>query len=199
MNFLAHLNLSYPSAELLTGNYICDFITKHQEKEVHDAFHDGIKMHRWIDNYSNNHPDIFQINEYFHPYIHKYAPVGTDIVCDYLLYKNWETHNFSSFDFFQENCYRKLYENIELMPVGIRERCKSMIAHQWLMQYTNLEGLEYVFNRMNTIAKFPVDFRKILPAIETNETQLRMYFNNFYNECKSEVAKLFNPQNEMRM
>lgn len=197
MNFLAHLNLAYPSEQLLAGNYICDFITKHQEKEVHESFQVGIRMHRWIDHFSNNHTDILQINKLFHTQIHKYAPVGTDIVCDYLLYRNWDLHNLKSFENFQEDCYNKLNRMVEFMPLKIGAICKMMIQDKWLMQYTNLNGLENVCIRMNKKAKFPVDFRKILPIVEAHENQLTEYFNKFYMECKSETSQRFNPQSEM--
>lgn len=198
MNFLAHLNLAYPSEHLIAGNYICDFITKHEETEIHQSLHDGIKMHRWIDQFSNNHEDIFQINKYFHPYIHKYAPVGTDIVCDYILYKNWDLHNFKSFENFQVNCYNKLLQMLEFMPLKIGDICSKMVHEKWLLQYTNLEGLENVCLRMNKKAKFPVDFRRILSTVETHEEQLADCFNRFYVACKKETAILFNPQNGMK-
>lgn len=197
MNFLVHLNLAYPSEYLMAGNYICDFISKHEETTIHHSFQTGIKMHRWIDNFSNNHAAIFQINKHFHPYIHKYAPVGTDIVGDYLLYKNWDLHNFKSFENFQETCYDKLLRMVEFMPLKIGGLCSKMIQEKWLLQYTSLARLENVCIRMNKKAKFPVDFRRILKTVETNEEQLSECFNRFYIECKNETINLFNPQSEM--
>ncbi|MEI2693675.1 MAG: ACP phosphodiesterase [Saprospiraceae bacterium] len=197
MNFLAHLNLAYPSEQLLAGNYICDFITKHQEKEIHQSFQAGIKMHRWIDHFSNNHTEIRQINKFFHAQIHKYAPVGTDIVCDYLLYRNWDLHNLKSFDTFQDDCYNKLNRMVAFMPIRIGTICSMMIQDNWLLQYTNLTRLENVCKRLNIKAKFPVDFRSILPILEKHEAQLTECFNRFYMDCKNETSERFNPQSEM--
>ncbi len=198
MNFLAHLNLAYPDSLLMAGNFLCDFIKKPDESRIHPDLLEGIKMHRWIDSYSNNHLAIYQINSFFRPYIHKYAPVGTDITCDYLLFKNWESHNVEAFDPFQEQSYYLLKQQIKLLPENVQPICKKMIEHQWLNQYSHIEGLKTVFQRMNQKAKFPVDFTLILNVIQENEDQLSEHFNSFYADCRRLSTEYFNLQNERR-
>lgn len=79
MNYLSHLSLSYPNPGLLGGNYIYDLLNYSESKQINSFFHEGIQLHKWIDNFSNNSEHLKEINSYLHPVVHKYAPVASDI------------------------------------------------------------------------------------------------------------------------
>ncbi len=198
MNYLAHLALAYPDADLIAGNYIGDLVTYKELKALHPSLLHGLKLHRWIDHYSNNHPKLLEINKALHDSVHKYAPVASDIICDYMLYCNWQKHFEISYSGFCEFNYHTLNEYTDIMPERIAAICKSMINHRWLQQYESIEGLEHVLHRTNQKTKFPVDLRLVIPVFLKNQSEFTDLFNLFYLDCKKESILWINLQNETK-
>jgi acyl carrier protein phosphodiesterase len=196
MNYLAHLALSYPDPGLIAGNYLGDIITRKETKTLNPILLPGLEFHKWIDSYSNNSIPLKEINNDFHPLIHKYAPVASDIICDYLLYLSWKRYYTISFQDFSDYIYKSLQQYSEMMPARIAIICNNMIDHKWLSQYQSLDGLESVLRRTNKKTKFPVDLTLILPVLNTNKDKFILLFNEFYADCKKQSEKLVTLQNE---
>jgi acyl carrier protein phosphodiesterase len=198
MNYLSHLALSYPDAKLIAGNYIGDLITHKEINELHPLLANGLKLHRWIDHYSNNHPSLLEINKAFHETVHKYAPVATDIICDHILHSSWRNHFEISYSMFSEYNYKALNEYSDIMPERIASICKNMVKHQWLRQYESLEGLEIVLRRTNQKTKFPVDLTLVIPVFLNSQSEFTDLFNQFFYDCKKESLVWINLQNETK-
>lgn len=198
MNYLAHLSLAFPDPASIAGNYIADLLTRYEEASLHPLLKQGLKMHRWIDTYSNNDEYLLQINKEFHPVIHKYAPVATDILCDYLLFLSWDKYFDISISEFSELNYKILEEYSGIMPERISTICLKMVQHRWLLQYQSLEGLEEVLKRTNQKTSFDVDLTTVLPVFKSKPELFIELFNSFYSKCKFEIADWLILQNEVK-
>ena len=55
MNFLGHIYLSGPDAELAIGNLIADQIKGNRISKLPDKIKSGIVLHRLIDEFTDNH------------------------------------------------------------------------------------------------------------------------------------------------
>ena len=198
MNYLVHLSLSYPVESLVTGNFIGDLITRKEESNIKLHIQEGVRLHRWIDVYSNQHEALHQINKIFHPYIHKYAPVATDIVCDFVLADNWSNHMSDDFSFFTEFNYRTLLENLHDIPERIQTLCLNMIKNDWLRTYGDFDNLAYVLSRMEKKTKYPVDLKQIAKISEENYSSISNLFKIFIEDCKMEFKENFILQNEKK-
>jgi acyl carrier protein phosphodiesterase len=198
MNYLAHLSLAYPDPGLIAGNYIADLINRKEEKNLHKDLISGVLFHRWIDDFSNNSEALSEINRAFHSLIHKYAPVASDIICDYLLILSWEQHVEIPFTEFSEYNYKTLLRYSELMPERVSIICKNMVRHKWLEQYQSLAGLEQVLKRTNQKTRFLVDLTLVLPVLIKNQERFVNLFNEFYSECKMRSKEWLNLQNELK-
>ena len=53
MNYLGHFILSHPNQELVTGNFIGDFVKGNDYLNYPEGISRGIKMHRFIDEYTD--------------------------------------------------------------------------------------------------------------------------------------------------
>lgn len=195
MNFLAHFVLSYPDKELMAGNFIADFLNKKEQDKLDPRLKEGVEMHQWIDTYTDSHPNIGKINKYFHADIHHYAPVATDIIMDYLLYKNWSKYSQISYFQFSQYTYNSLLELDKLFPERARNIAYRMIHGQWLRQYSSLEGIKEVMIRMNQKAKFDVDFCLVLPIVKAEESSLNDLFVEFFEEAKKSAEMWINLRN----
>lgn len=199
MNYLAHLSLAYPEDHLIAGNYIGDLITKKEEKELNALFIEGVLFHRWIDTFSNNSESLHEINKFLYPAVHKYAPVVSDIFCDFLLYKSWHQYFPISYQDFSNYNYSILKEYSQYMPLRVSRICQNMVEHKWLEQYQSLEGIHQVLLRTNKKLKFSVDLSTALPVLLENQEHFSELFIKFYDDCLRNKDTWTNLQNEGKL
>ena len=59
MNYLAHSILSFTNGQLV-GNMIADFIKNNERENFPLEIQDGIKLHRFIDSFTDSHPAVHE-------------------------------------------------------------------------------------------------------------------------------------------
>ncbi|MBK8955569.1 MAG: DUF479 domain-containing protein [Saprospiraceae bacterium] len=199
MNYLVHLSLSYPNSGYLVGNFVFDLLPRALKNKQPPELQAGIQLHKLIDHLSNNHTSWLKMNASFHPYIHKYASVVSDVVCDHLMYLLWNKYGAAHFDTFTDWNYDKLIENLHLIPEPAKTITKSMVDHQWMDQYRTLEGVEQVLRRMNQKLKFDCDLTAIMDPFSKNMDDYLDLFNSLYPDLRQECQKWISLQNEVRL
>ena len=176
MNFLAHLFLSGKDEDIIVGNMIADFIRNKEVENYSTAVQKGIKIHRFIDRYTDNHPEVRKGTRRLQPHHHKYAPVVIDLFYDHLLVYNWKTYSDETIENFSNNMYGVLEKRMEEMPLKLQKRLPNMIASDWLPMYGNEKGMLKVFEMMDRRTKFPSDF---VSGIEHLKTDFEFYNEEF--------------------
>ena len=194
MNYLAHLFLSLDSDEHVVGNFLADQLTLKETKRYTGAIAEGIQLHRKIDTYTDNHPEVRAINALFRPNQGKYAPVVTDIVFDYLLYTSWEKYAQQDFNTLTTGIYDTLLRFLDRMPDRIHGRVQGMVRAKWLNVYTHMEGLKDTFYRVNQRAKFDNNLHMATEDLRKLEPILLDKFNTFFPD----VIQFVNEQNMFR-
>jgi len=180
MNFLAHLFLSCEQEELLVGNFLADFI-KNRALETYPAgIQAGVRLHRKIDQYTDNHPMVTRGVHRLHPYHHKYAPVIVDVFYDYLLVKNWDRYTTEEFIPFTKRMYKILEEHKPLMPPKIQLRLSNMIAGDWLIGYGEFGGLAFTFDRMKFRLSKPEQLENVIENLQKYLVEFDEEFNAFF-------------------
>lgn len=198
MNYLVHLSLSYPYDRLVPGNFVFDLLNYQEAKSISPVFQQGIKFHKWIDHFSNNHHALRSVNLIFHDAVHKYAPVVSDIVADHIIYLHWQDLMPLPFDEFENHLYDIISSSQDLMPLRVKQICSQMIAHRWLSQYKTKKGLEEVFNRLNNRLRFPTDLTRVLPVLHQQEEEIQLMVCKFFRDCQKEAVQWINLQSEMK-
>ena len=91
MNFTAHLHLSPAIAEVLVFNFSGDgFKGSAWRTTATPAQRLGIDLHRFIDDFTDEHPLTKVAKARIRPYTGKYSAVALDLLGDYFLQRNWE-------------------------------------------------------------------------------------------------------------
>lgn len=167
----------------MAGNYIADLINKREQDSLVVQLRNGVEMHQWIDIYTDSHQNIRRFNKYFHPVIHHYAPVATDVIMDYFLFQNWDEYMNISYLDFSFIAYQSLHSNEIFFPEKPRALMRRMIEGDWLQQYKTLEGIHYVMNRLNQRTRFKVDFTTTIPVVKDNEFEMNKLFVDFFQDA----------------
>lgn len=184
LNFLAHFVLSYPAPDLIAGNFVTDFLNHKEQVKLDNKLQRGVEMHQWIDTYTDQHINISKLNKFFHPAIHHYAPVATDIVMDYFLYRNWNAYLDAEYNEFKQYTYQALGRFEDLYPEKVKLIVQRMIQNDFLQQYQSLEGINDVMLRMNKKAKFDVDFTLVIPLLSKHHAEMNLLFIDFFEEAR---------------
>lgn len=155
MNFLAHLFLSGSHEHLIVGNFLADYLKNRDVAALPRPIQEGVRMHRKIDSFTDEHPAVRSSVKLLRPHHHKFAPVVSDICFDFVLAKNWIRYTDVPLRDFTAGVYEVLAKNISLMPPLLQERLPRMIASDWLVAYGTEEGLRFTFSRMQLRTKYP--------------------------------------------
>src|SRR5690242_15960082 len=91
MNFLAHFYFTRQDEELTVGNFLADFIRGSRLELYDQRIREGIKIHRKIDSFTDEHPVVQAGRQRLRGTYHKYAMVITDVYYDHFLAVHWNT------------------------------------------------------------------------------------------------------------
>lgn len=193
MNFLAHTYLSFGEPGLIVGNYLGDFVTNKVMKTLPLEVQSGVKLHRFIDSYTDRHPVVKEGTRMLHSTMGKYAPVVLDIYFDYLLSKFWTDYEEVSLRAYCTHSYQALTEYQSIMPSVISDRAERMIADRWLENYQHYIGLERVFGFLSRRARFKSNLAHAPEVLKELEDPLGKIFNRFFPDlehyARAEVMK----------
>jgi acyl carrier protein phosphodiesterase len=78
MNFLGHLYFSGTDKELMLANLFGDFVRGSQHGHFPEVIQQGIKLHRSIDFYIDNHPLVKELKYDLMSELPKVGPVAVD-------------------------------------------------------------------------------------------------------------------------
>ena len=142
-------------------------------------------IHRAIDTFTDNHPEIRQLVHTLRPDHGKYAPVAVDVILDYILTTDWEHYAEIGFDAFAKWVYEVIDEQVHLLPERIQPRVQSMRTHHWLDQYRTKGGMLHVLKRLDQRARFPSRFAESLQDLDRHYPSLKQGLRSFYPDLKT--------------
>ena len=180
MNFLAHLFLSGENEDILVGNYLADLMNKRALDQMQPDIGSGVFLHRMIDHYTDNHPQVRASSALLRPRHKKYAPILVDIFYDYFLAKNWSKYSTEDFNAFRKRCYATLLDYSHLFPDKIAKRTKQMIGGDWLYSYGHHEGIDFVLHKLEQRVSRPELLAEGIDSLIENEKKLSEQFKSFF-------------------
>lgn len=180
MNFLAHFFLSGKDDRLRVGNFLGDYLRNAQVEQLPAPFQAGVKLHRAIDSYTDQHPEVLKGVRRLYKRHSKYAPVIVDIFYDYLLSVNWPSYSKQSLPDFRKDVYASLQRHLHIIPVPVSEHVPHMIADDWLATYTSHNGLAYTFRRLRKRTSKPWLIDGAVDSLVMDFPQLNEEFNRFF-------------------
>jgi acyl carrier protein phosphodiesterase len=190
MNFLAHFFLSGDDDELRVGNFLGDYLRNAQVAQLPERMQDGVQLHREIDSYTDQHPQVLQGVRRLYDRHSKYAPVVVDIFYDYLLTFNWERYSQQPIRDFMQEIYQCLQRYHAVMPPPVHQYVPNMIADDWLASYGSHNGLAITFSRLRKRTSKPHLIDGALESLIQDFPLLNEEFNQFFPDIIAHVQPL---------
>lgn len=187
MNFLAHFLLAQQNPAWVAGNFVADFTKGSDLSAFPPEIQAGIQQHRAIDHFTDNHPVVKQSARRLYTSHSKYAPVLVDVYYDYVLTLHWSSYAAKPLREFINDTYEVLMGFAPHYPEFLQQRLQLMLADDWLMQYSHLEGMQRAFTRMQRRLSRPELFDDAVNSLQTHLPALEDEFNAFFPELRAYV------------
>lgn len=185
MNFLAHLYLSGDNPEVKVGNFIGDFV---KGRDLFGRFEytvaKGIELHRAIDDFTDKHVVVMQSKERIRPKYRHYSSVIIDMYYDHLLAKNWDTYYPVPLANFAEEAYTILEAHYAILPDKVKQMLPYMINGNWLLNYSELEGIHRALTGMSRRTSFSSGMEEAIVELEKYYHDFEQEFMLFFPDIK---------------
>ena len=191
MNFLAHLYLSKHNKELMIGNFIADAIKGKNFEGYTPAVIQGIKMHREIDAYTDAHHITKSSAARLMPRYRKYSGVIVDVFYDHFLAANWSNYHDEGLAYFANNVYVLMHQNIDRLPPKSQYLLPYMIKHNWLLNYSKIEGIQRTLSGMASRTSFVSNMQFATEELELHYQDFDGEFKLFFDDARKHFGELY--------
>ena len=187
MNYLAHTFLSADNPYEMMGNIWGDLLRPKDYPTLHPDLLEGIKRHRIIDAYTDQHVAVNVIISLLRPFQGKYTPVVADVLMDYMLSKYWHRFNPMTIEAFCEEKYRMVTDHLYLIPERLHTRMNRMISHRWLESCKNRERMEETLKMLSRRASFENHIPDAMRPYDLHESIMDEKFLLFFGELQQHI------------
>ncbi|GAC1601989.1 MAG: acyl carrier protein phosphodiesterase [Hymenobacter sp.] len=196
MNFLAHLFLSGPAeaanyADVLLGNFIADSVPGRQVENYSPGVQVGIRLHRAIDTYTDQHPVVRRATQRLRAAGHgKYAGVISDMFLDHFLARDFAAFAVESLAEFTERVYALLTARHAELPLRVQQFLPHMARHNWLLSYADVEGLARALAGLSRRASPGSGMEKAGVELQANYAAYEGDFQEFFPLLQQYVSEI---------
>jgi acyl carrier protein phosphodiesterase len=180
MNYLAHAYFSFRQPEWLVGNLISDFVKGRLQYDFPPGIQQGIRLHRAIDAFTDDHAATKRAKEVFRPHYRLYAGAFVDVTYDYFL-ANDAAHFATADELFEfsQFAYHTLLQYYDLMPERFQQMYHRMREQNWLYNYREKWGMEKSYGGVVYRSRYLEDSATAFELFEKNFVELQQYYEWF--------------------
>ncbi|HEX5555627.1 MAG TPA: ACP phosphodiesterase [Chitinophagaceae bacterium] len=182
MNFLAHAYLSFGKPGLLVGNLIADFVRGNRQYGFDPAIQAGIRLHRAIDQFTDNHEATHRAKKLMATATGRYSGVFTDVIYDHFLACDPAYFSGNALFVFAHKTYQTLDQYQGIFPERFQQIFPYMEEYDWLYGYRLMENIAHSFTGIYHRAKFLPESDKAFIAFERCYEELRSCYHSFMPE-----------------
>lgn len=194
MNFLAHLYLSPPEAEIIFGNFIADAVKGSDFNRYPDLMRKGIVFHRFIDDFTDHHPAFISAKKRLVSFTGRFSGVAADIIFDHFLAINWQDYSKVPLALLAEYHYSIVEKYCYWLPAKAARTFHFMRLNNWLVNYADIAFMEKVFAGMSRRVTNGEIMLNSMYALNGNYSLLQSDFKCFFPDMvKAAREYIFDP------
>ena len=185
MNYLAHSFLSFSIEPVLFGQFIADDIKGNKWRQFDSKIQQGILIHRYIDNFTDNHPLVLELKKQLHPLLGKFSGVVLDVLFDHVLSQKWQLYSGETRESWIQTIYFQLGQRRLEMSEKRQYITDKMLEHDWMNMYMTQEGTAQILNQMSRRIPFSNTLKDSFEAYIRNEKDIISTFDEFFPQIVS--------------
>lgn len=190
MNFLAHIYLSGNNEFIMLGNFIADIVKGNNFDLLDAGVVKGIKIHRQIDQFTDQHEAVKRSNTFLRPVFGKFSGITTDIFYDHFLALHWSKYSAIPLSEFAEKTYNSIESHLHILPPETKEIFRIMKQNNWLLNYSNLYGIERTMDGMARRTKFDSNLKRGADELRKNYKWHEHNFFEFFPDVETFACSL---------
>jgi acyl carrier protein phosphodiesterase len=189
MNFLAHAHLSFNYPKILVGNMISDFVKGKKQFDYPLMVHNGIKLHRAIDNFTDTHEATKQIKDFFRPQYRLYSGAFADVAYDHFLANDTTIfEDDAALKKFAAAAYATLEANFNILPENFQITLPYMRDYDWLYNYKTKTGIQKSFAGLTRRARYLTESDIAFELFNKHYKSIKENYEVFYPSLKKFAA-----------
>ena len=145
MNFLGHCLITQFNPEYLSGNLAGDHFKGDLDvqKDIPENIKKGVKIHRFIDSYTDSSPYIQKVAKIFQDGgVNRISYIASDIILDHFISKNWSILSPLSLPHFIKTIHQRTKKDLGYFPERFHFIFGKMVEKEWLSRYISEDGIE---------------------------------------------------------
>lgn len=146
MNDLAHVLLSGPAPEAVTGALLGDFVKGPLADRFPPAVAAAIAQHRAIDRYTDGHARVRESRRLVSAARRRFAPILVDVFYDHFLARHWTRFCRTPLADYTRHVYSILLPQCHAFPERLQRMLPHMCRDDWLGSYGELEAVDAALN-----------------------------------------------------
>ena len=188
MNFLAHFHLAWPDQGLVAGGLEGDYYKGPLRGELPSPIERGVKLHRAIDAYTDNHPLVQQLRRDLPQTLRRYAGILIDLSFDHYLSKHWELYSAIPLATFNTAVYDTLQQQAGDLSEGSRRMLARLVEYDILGLYGDWETVPASAARIGERFRRHNPLTGVGPELTPARDLLEQAFLGFYPQLQSFCA-----------
>lgn len=192
MNYLAHAYLSFNHPHILVGNMISDFVKGKKQFDYPLSIQQGIRLHRAIDAFTDEHVITKDLKKIFSPAVRLYAGAFVDIVYDHFLALHENVLPENEWLNFTSNTYLILDQQQQFFPEKFARMFPYMHQQNWLFNYRYNWGVNNSFGGLVKRAQHLTDHDEAFGLFNQHYAQLQALSNTFIADVIEFAKQEFN-------
>lgn len=178
----------------MIGNFIADHLKGSLRNAYAGQILTGIKLHHFIDGFTDSHPVVEQTKVRLRHHFHKYTPVVVDVYYDHFLAANWQNYHLQPLADYVNDVYLLLDVNKSLLPQRTNYMLGYMKQENWLAGYKHFENLDRIFKNMSRRTKFDNNMQDAVSFLQNDYELIKKEFEVFFKDLKSSSANFLAEQ-----
>jgi len=184
VNYLAHIFLSGPDRKVQVGNFIGDAVKGNSYNDYPPAFRRGILLHRAIDAFTDNDPEVREAVRALKPRFGRYSGALLDIFFDYLLASRFREYAGVGLRRFTRRFYLAMIRYRRWLPPRIRGIMWHFIGTGRLGKYATPQGIRESLEIMVRYHRMDISPGEAVRYLVEHEPELRAVFESFLARVK---------------
>lgn len=190
MNFLAHLHIAHHCQSSLLGNLLGDFVKGDPTKQYPQNLVQGIRLHRWVDVYTDSHPVMKSAKSLFPNEQQRFAPIALDLFWDHCLVNSWSNWHPVPLKSFLIQAQQDIStESTVTLPERFVRVNQAMWQGQWLESYADFANIRFALSRMAQRSHRMQPLVYSAAALEQNYRELQTRFDVLYQDVLEKAKR----------
>jgi acyl carrier protein phosphodiesterase len=180
VNFLAHFHLAWPDEGLVAGALEGDYYKGPLRDTIAEPLARGIKLHRAIDAYTDDHPVVVELRQQFPKDLRRYSGIVIDLAFDHYLSQCWQQYASVPLPQFNQNVLAVLHDQRHQLSESAQRMHLRMEQYSILTRYTDWQMVSASARRVGERFRRGNPFLDLEPSIVPLRSTLQHAFDQFY-------------------